>query len=64
MKKWLQKILVIFVAFITFGIISPNHEIWELLESDQSANSKSELSDNQIVDHSIAEHHDENSDRY
>nr|WP_106778857.1 YpjP family protein [Lysinibacillus timonensis] len=37
MKKWSQKIIVIVVAFITFGIISPNHEIWDLLDNDQSS---------------------------
>lgn len=52
MKKWLQKMIVIFVAFITFGIISPSHEIWEILDSDQSASSKSDVSQ-----YSIAEHH-------
>ncbi|CAM5180547.1 YpjP-like protein OS=Ureibacillus acetophenoni OX=614649 GN=SAMN05877842_103223 PE=4 SV=1 [Ureibacillus acetophenoni] len=57
MKKWLQKMIVIFVAFITFGIISPSHEIWELLDQDQSENSKSDISE-----HSIAEHDDNHSD--
>lgn len=62
MKKWLQKIIVIFVAFITFGIISPNHEIWELLDHDQSANSKSEIPTNSASAHSIVEHHNNHSD--
>lgn len=34
MKKWFQKSIIITVAFLTFGLISPNHVIWEqLLES-------------------------------
>ena len=32
MKKWVYKSLAIFVAFLTFGIITPNHEIWTSLE--------------------------------
>jgi hypothetical protein len=31
MKKWIQKSLVVAVALITFGVISPNHTIWENL---------------------------------
>ncbi|KGR78902.1 YpjP family protein [Ureibacillus manganicus] len=62
MKKWLQKIIVIFVAFITFGIISPSHEIWELLDHDQSADSKSEIPNNSVNDHSIVEHDNYHSD--
>lgn len=36
MKKWLQKGLVISVALLTFGLITPNHEIWDTLEQDRS----------------------------
>ncbi len=32
MKKWIYKTLAITVAFLTFGIITPNHEIWTSLE--------------------------------
>ncbi len=39
MKKWMQKLIVITVALVTFGIISPNHEIWELLDNDHSSSS-------------------------
>lgn len=35
MKKWLQKTLVITVALLTFGLITPNHEIWDSLENGQ-----------------------------
>ncbi|HWK23165.1 MAG TPA: YpjP family protein [Ureibacillus sp.] len=38
MKKWLQKTLVITVALLTFGLITPNHEIWDVLENGQSNN--------------------------
>lgn len=38
MKKWLQKTLVITVALLTFGLITPNHEIWDSLENSQSNN--------------------------
>lgn len=36
MKKWLQKGLVITVALLTFGIITPNHEIWDGLDADKN----------------------------
>jgi hypothetical protein len=32
MKKWLQKTLIVTVALLTFGAISPNHEIWTSLQ--------------------------------
>lgn len=38
LKKWLQKILVISVALLTLGLITPNHEIWDVLEHGQSSN--------------------------
>lgn len=40
MKNWIQKTLVIAVALLTFGVISPNHVIWENLLDDK-ANQKS-----------------------
>ncbi len=30
MKKWIQKSLMVSVALLTFGVITPNHEIWHL----------------------------------
>ncbi|PYF05200.1 YpjP-like protein [Ureibacillus chungkukjangi] len=38
MKKWMQKTLVITVALLTFGLITPNHEIWDSLENNHSNN--------------------------
>lgn len=32
MRKWIQKTIVIAVALLTFGAISPNHEIWTTLQ--------------------------------
>ena len=32
MKRWLQKTLIVAVALLTFGAISPNHEIWTSLQ--------------------------------
>lgn len=32
MKKWFYKTLAVTVAFLTFGIITPNHEIWTSFE--------------------------------
>lgn len=38
MKKWMQKTLVITVALLTFGLITPNHEIWDSLDNSQANN--------------------------
>ena len=37
-KKWLQKTLVITVALLTFGLITPNHEIWDSLDNSHTSN--------------------------
>ncbi|MBE1554730.1 YpjP family protein [Sporosarcina limicola] len=37
MKQWLQKTLIIAVALLTFGAISPNHEIWTSLQGKDEA---------------------------
>ncbi|MGE7693919.1 YpjP family protein [Lysinibacillus sp. NPDC094177] len=36
MKKWVQKSIVIMVAFLTFGLITPTHEIWEAFDQNPS----------------------------
>ncbi|PUB13974.1 YpjP family protein [Paenisporosarcina sp. OV554] len=36
MKNWIQKTLVVAVALLTFGVISPNHTIWENLLEDKA----------------------------
>ena len=36
MKKWIQKSIVITVAFLTFGLITPTHEIWDAFDQNQS----------------------------
>jgi len=38
MKKWLQKTLIVTVAFLTFGAISPSHEFWTNLQEKEGAN--------------------------
>ncbi|KOF11334.1 hypothetical protein AC739_05705 [Planococcus glaciei] len=43
MKKWWQKSLMIAVAVLTLGVISPNHLIWETL-LDEKAHSNSQSS--------------------
>lgn len=45
MKKWIQKSLVVAVALLTFGVISPNHIIWENL-LDEKVHQKSISSHN------------------
>ncbi|WP_342511780.1 YpjP family protein [Sporosarcina sp. FSL K6-1522] len=37
MKKWLQQTLIVTVALLTFGAISPNHEIWTNLQDKDEA---------------------------
>ena len=36
MKKWIQKSIIITVALLTFGIIPPDHLIWEQLLENKS----------------------------
>ncbi|TQR20705.1 YpjP family protein [Psychrobacillus vulpis] len=36
MKKWIQKSLIVTVALLTFGLISPSHLIWEQLLDNKS----------------------------
>lgn len=40
MKKWLQKSIVITVALLTFGLITPTHEIWDSLDQSRTKNSE------------------------
>ena len=49
MKKWLQKGIMISVAFLTFGMIAPNHEIWHQLELDDTKVLSHEPSANDIA---------------
>lgn len=37
MKKWLQKTLIVAVAFLTLGAISPNHQFWTSLQDKDEA---------------------------
>lgn len=36
MKKWFQKSIIITVALLTFGLISPSHFIWEQILDNKS----------------------------
>lgn len=38
MKKWLQKSLIVTVALLTFGVISPSHEFWTNLQDKDETN--------------------------
>lgn len=40
MKKWIQKTMILAVALLTFGVISPSHAIWENLLDEKSTESK------------------------
>ncbi|WP_042473277.1 YpjP family protein [Bacillus ndiopicus] len=48
MKKWMQKFLVVSVALLTFGVINPNHEIWNNFEDELKPNRLQEPSANDI----------------
>ncbi|MCH7322592.1 YpjP family protein [Solibacillus sp. MA9] len=50
MKKWLYKSLVASVAFLTLGLITPNHEIWANFDEDRGNNKPiiDRQTDNQI----------------
>ncbi|WP_391209208.1 YpjP family protein [Psychrobacillus sp. L4] len=50
MKKWFQKSIIITVALLTFGLISPDHLIWEQL-LDQKNPEKSLFSDTESLRH-------------
>ncbi|WP_374966815.1 YpjP family protein [Lysinibacillus sp. RS5] len=41
MKKWFKKSIVIMVAFLTLGLITPTHEIWDAF--DQNASNRSSI---------------------
>lgn len=57
MKKWLRKSIVFLVALLTFGLITPDHEIWDALENGQEGNrpSSSDIKKVDIV-HEEIEH--------
>ncbi|CAM3049821.1 YpjP family protein [Filibacter tadaridae] len=51
MKQWLQKMLIVSVALLTFGVISPGHDIWlHLQDKDEpkQANGPSSETDYRI----------------
>ncbi|MEK4229277.1 YpjP family protein [Solibacillus sp. FSL H8-0538] len=48
MKKWLYKSLVVSVALLTFGMITPKHEIWTTLEYGVEPNRTHESSGNDL----------------
>lgn len=37
MKKWLHKTLVVSVAFLTLGLITPKHEIWSTFDTQDTS---------------------------
>lgn len=49
MKKWLYKSLVVSVALITFGLITPNHEIWANFDDERNSKSVFGSPDNNQV---------------
>lgn len=49
MKKWLQKFLVFLVALLTFGLITPDHSIWNIFENGQGS-SETAKSDAKNID--------------
>jgi YpjP-like protein len=51
MKRWLQQTLIVVVAFLTFGAISPNHEIWTNLQD--KGQPKHAVDPSRIADYSV-----------
>ena len=49
MKKWLYKSLVTSVALVTFGLISPNHEIWANFDEERNAKSFVGRNDDNLI---------------
>jgi len=45
MKKWLQKSLIVMVALLTFGVITPGHEIWSALQDKSGSKHEENPSD-------------------
>lgn len=48
MKKWLHKTLVVSVAFLTLGLITPNHEIWSTFEEQNKTAFSAPKPDNEL----------------
>ena len=57
MKKWFQKSIIITVALLTFGMISPDHSIWEQLLEKESQNTfsteKSSVEYSNVIEESV-----------
>src|SRR4051812_29128937 len=51
MKRWLQQTLIVVVALLTFGAISPNHEIWTNLQD--KGQPKHAVDPSRIADYSV-----------
>lgn len=48
MKKWLYKSLVVSVAFLTLGVITPKHEIWSTFEQQETSAHSTPISNNDL----------------
>lgn len=49
MKKWLYKSLVTSVALVTFGLITPNHEIWANFDEERNAKSVVDRNEDNLI---------------
>lgn len=48
MKKWIYKSLVVSVAFLTLGMITPKHEIWSNFEEQEKNAFSAPVPDNEV----------------
>ncbi|WP_107926969.1 YpjP family protein [Lysinibacillus parviboronicapiens] len=60
MKKWVQKSIVIMVAFLTFGLITPTHEIWDAF--DQNSSNRAAIGPSSGTSTAVAAEPDSNQD--
>lgn len=56
LKKWLQKSLIIAVALLTFGVITPGHEIWTFLQDKSDTKQADAPQDNHTYHIGFDEH--------
>lgn len=49
MIKWFQKILIVAVALLTFGVITPAHDIWSGFQEKSDSKHAEGPSDNEVI---------------
>lgn len=60
MKTWVKKSIVIMVSFLTFGLITPTHEIWEAF--DHNPSNRASIGPEPRTSTAVAAEHDDYQD--